>query len=239
MICSYIKISPADLKLLKERLFDEGFYDPWFAQEWKDKQFFGLAKELRSPFEWHVRAFKDGKLESEIEISRRYIGHQSMPARPFHDSLIAILRKHGIHFDFTGDLPPDPEDMSAPSGLVDWLPMAAFFFGPVLRLCRAFKKADNRVNSEKVEGDLQINLNGLILASLILSVPLRIIANFLLLIPIRARLKIFSSLRRLALIKHPQQTFIFFLSRLTIEDEQKMAFQRFIVNLKLHKLAEL
>ena len=80
MICSYIKISPADLKLLKERLFDEGFYDPWFAQEWKDKQFFGLAKELRSPFEWHVRAFKDGRLESEIEISRRYIGHQSMPA---------------------------------------------------------------------------------------------------------------------------------------------------------------
>ena len=239
MICSYVRINPADLRLLKERLFDEGFYDPWFAQEWKDHQVFGLAKELSSPFEWHIRAFRDGRLESEIEISRRYIGHQSMPARPFHDSLIAILRKHRIQFEFTDALPPDPEEMSAPSNLVDWLPLAAFFFNPVLRLCRAFKEKDDGVSPEKVEGALQINLQGLVLASLILSVPLRIVANILLMIPIRARFNIFSGLRRLALIRPPQQTFILSLSTLKIEDEQKMFFQRFIDNLKLNKLAEL
>ena len=50
MVRIYIKINPDDLKSLNGTLFDEGFYDPWFAQEWKDKQKFGLAKELNVPF---------------------------------------------------------------------------------------------------------------------------------------------------------------------------------------------
>ena len=239
MICSYVKISPDDLSLLTVSLFDEGFYDPWFAQVWKVKQVFGLAKELSSPFEWHVRAFKDGRLESEIEISRRYIGHQSMPARPFHGSLITILRKRKIQFEVTDALPPDPEEMPAPSTLVDWLPLAALFFGPVLRLCGAFKEKDDDTRPEKGEGELQMNLKGLMLAALILSVPLRVVIDILLMIPIRARFNIFSGLRRLALVRPPQQSFIFSISALKIADEEKMFFQRFIDNLKLNKLAEL
>jgi len=144
LVRSYIKIDPDDLKSLKGTLFDEGFYDPWFAHEWKDEQKFGLAKELDAPFEWHVRAFKDGRLESEIEISRRYIGHQSVPAKPFHGALIKILCEHGTQFEFTDTLPPDPEERSAPSTLVDWLPLAALLFGPVLHLCKAFKEKTRR-----------------------------------------------------------------------------------------------
>jgi hypothetical protein len=114
-INNYVKISPDDLSLLKEKLIDEGFYDPWFAQEWKDDQVFGLAKEIRVPFEWHIRAFREGTLDSEIEVSRRYIGHKSIPAKPFYNSLVKILHKHRIQYVLTGVLPPDPQKMPPPS----------------------------------------------------------------------------------------------------------------------------
>ena len=97
-----------------------------------------------------MRAFKDGRLESEIENSRRYIGHQSVLAKPFHSALIKILLEHGIQFEFTDTLPPDPEEMSVPSTLVDWLPLAArasvLFFTSV----RHLKKKTRRKILKKV-----------------------------------------------------------------------------------------
>jgi hypothetical protein len=238
LVRSYIKINLVDLKPLKGLLFDEGFYDPWFAQKWKDGQIFGLAKELDAPFEWHVRAFKDGCLESEIEISRRYIGHQSVPAKPFHGALIEILSEHGTQFEFTDTLPPDPEEMTVPSTLVDWLPLAASLFSPVLYLCNAFKEKTKR-NSENGEREFQVNFRGLRLAALILSVPLRIVASILLMIPARARFNIFSILRRLVMIKPPQLTFIDSISTLKGEEKQKLLFRKFIDELNIEKLAEL
>ena len=240
MVRSYIKINPDDLKSLKRKLFDEGFYDPWFVQKWKNDQNFGLAKELNAPFEWHIRAFKDGRLESEIEVSRRYTGHQSVPAKPFHSALIKILRQHGTQFELTNTLPLDPEEMSVPSTLVDWLPLASLLFGPILHLCKAFKeKSKKKKISENGERKFQVNFNELMLAALIISVPLRIMTKILLIIPPRARFNIFSRLGRLAMIRPPQLTFIYSLSALRGEEEQKLFFRKFVDNLNLDKLAEL
>ena len=200
---------------------------------------FGLAKELSAPLEWHIRGFRDGRIESEIEVSRRYIGHQSTPARPFHGPLIKILRKHGVQFEFIETPPPDPEEMSVSSTLIDWLPLAAFFFGPVLRLCGAFKEETKKTESGNVEKRFQINFRRLTFATVILSVPLRIVCTILLMISTGARLKIFLRLRRLASIRPPQLAFIYSISTLRKEEEQKMLFQKFFDNLKLEKLAEL
>lgn len=238
---SYIRVYPSDLKALRKRLISEGFYDPWIAQRWKRKQVFGLAKELSLPLEWHIRGFRDGHLESEIEVSRRFIGHEFTPSKPFHNPLIKILHKYKVRFEYIKSPPPDPKEMIVPSTLIDWLPLAALFFNPVLRLCGAFKEEKQKTKFGNVEKQHQIDLRGLMFAVLILSVPLRIIGTILLMIPMRIRQQIFLKLHRFASVRPAVRDLVSIYSTSTskVKEDHKILFQKFFNNLKLEKLTQL
>ena len=59
---------------------------------------FGYARPLGTDMEWHVRAFVDGTLESELESPRNTISHLLKP-RYFSDGLLAqLLSRHRIPF---------------------------------------------------------------------------------------------------------------------------------------------
>lgn len=67
-------------------------------QIWKKGQVFGYARGLGDDLEWHVRAFVDGSLESELELPRTTIQH--LLQTPFqHDGLLEhLLRRYRIPF---------------------------------------------------------------------------------------------------------------------------------------------
>ena len=44
----------------------------------------------------HVRAFKDGRLESEVELSNRYVQHLWSHRRGAHVEVKEILARHGM-----------------------------------------------------------------------------------------------------------------------------------------------
>jgi hypothetical protein len=59
---------------------------------------FGYARPLGTDMEWHVRAFVDGTLESELESPRTTIRHLLNPVF-FSDVLLAqLLSRHRIPF---------------------------------------------------------------------------------------------------------------------------------------------
>lgn len=59
---------------------------------------FGYARPVGTNMEWHVRAFVDGTLESELEPPRNTIRHLLKPAY-FSDFLLAqLLSRHRIPF---------------------------------------------------------------------------------------------------------------------------------------------
>jgi hypothetical protein len=65
---------------------------------WKKGQVFGYVRLLRNDLEWHIRAFPDGTLESEIEPPRTTIKHLLItPIK--HDGILAqFLNRHRIPF---------------------------------------------------------------------------------------------------------------------------------------------
>jgi hypothetical protein len=59
---------------------------------------FGYARPLAVDMEWHVRAFANGMLESELEYPRNTIRHLLKPTY-FSDGLLArLLSRHRIPF---------------------------------------------------------------------------------------------------------------------------------------------
>lgn len=69
-----------------------------FLQIWKRGQVFGYARPFGTKMEWHVRAFVDETLESELESPRTTIGHLLNPVY-FSDGLLAqLLSNHRIPF---------------------------------------------------------------------------------------------------------------------------------------------
>jgi hypothetical protein len=91
-------ISPNFVDYLRRTLLAEGFKNLGLLQIWKKGQVFGYARRLGSNLEWHVRAFVDGSLESELEPPRTTIYH--LTRQPYlHDGLLAqLLRKYRIPF---------------------------------------------------------------------------------------------------------------------------------------------
>ena len=83
---------------VKRALKQEGFYDPWFLQIWKEGQVFGLVKHVSKEFEIHVRGYVDSTLDAEIEISRDFLEHLSNKAKPYYRYLIGILVKYNIPY---------------------------------------------------------------------------------------------------------------------------------------------
>lgn len=107
------------LEEVKEVLLKEDFeFTPF--QDIKPGQTFGLVKDLNEKEQMHVRGFKDGHLESEIEISRYFLEH-SHTSRPAGEELSEILDKHGIDYEEEKKLKnPGETGRELPTTLTDW-----------------------------------------------------------------------------------------------------------------------
>ncbi len=107
------------LEKVKEALLKEGFeFTPF--QDIKDEQTFGLVKDIDDEKQMHVRGFKDGYLESEIEISRYFLEHPHT-SRPAAEELKEILDNYGIDYVEETQLKnPGETGRELPSTLNDW-----------------------------------------------------------------------------------------------------------------------
>lgn len=83
------------LERARQALVAEGFRSTPMQYRKKD-QVFGLVKDHGDRLQLHVRAFRSGVIESEVELSNRYIEHLWSPRRSAHNEITRILEKHGL-----------------------------------------------------------------------------------------------------------------------------------------------
>ncbi len=83
------------LERARQALLKEGFRST-SMQYRKKEQVFGLVKDHGDRLQLHVRAFRNGVIESEVELSNRYIEHLWSPRRSAHNEITQILEKHGL-----------------------------------------------------------------------------------------------------------------------------------------------
>lgn len=112
------------LKMVKKALTSEGFNDTLFQTQ-KPDQTFGFVKDIEDVWQMHVRGFKDGHLESEIELRRWFIEHLGPTRRPATIELIEILDNYGIPYRLVGEHPETIYwKIEPPESLTDWRPLA-------------------------------------------------------------------------------------------------------------------
>lgn len=117
------------LKKVKYALELEGFkYTP--LQIWKKEQVFGLVKKIDNVWEMHVRGFRDGRLESEVEICRDYLEHLNDKYRkPISAPLCKILDKYNIPYQVIGENNNQKTNsLKKPDTLTPWRPILATIF---------------------------------------------------------------------------------------------------------------
>jgi hypothetical protein len=93
-----LSISPWHVEYFRGVLVTNGFRDVGFLQIWKRGQVFGYARPYGAEMEWHVRAFANGTLESELESPRNTIGHLLKPLYLSDGLLAQLLSRHRIPF---------------------------------------------------------------------------------------------------------------------------------------------
>ena len=84
------------LKAAKAVLLAEGFRREPLKQFRKPGQVWGVVRQEPKDLQTHVRAFKDGRLESEVELSNRFVQHLWSHRRSAHPEVKEILRRHGM-----------------------------------------------------------------------------------------------------------------------------------------------
>ncbi|HLF16565.1 MAG TPA: hypothetical protein VI796_03935 [Candidatus Thermoplasmatota archaeon] len=84
------------LKSAKAVLLAEGFKREPLKQYRKAGQVWGVIRQEPDDLQTHVRAFKDGRLESEVELSNRYLQHFWSHRRSAHPEVKEILARHGM-----------------------------------------------------------------------------------------------------------------------------------------------
>lgn len=62
----------------------------------KPGQVWGVIRQEPDDMQIHVRAFTDGRLESEVELSNKYVQHLWSHRRNAHAEVTEILAKHGL-----------------------------------------------------------------------------------------------------------------------------------------------
>jgi hypothetical protein len=130
MVYGVIKVY-VDLRVVKQILLNEGFYEP-LLQGWRKGQVFGLVKPLNELVEVHVRGYEDGTLDAEVELSREYLEHLWCGSKPYYGYLIDILKRYNIPFSIVKPIPPDPMYIEVPQNPIKWKPLlvlAVLFFG--------------------------------------------------------------------------------------------------------------
>lgn len=84
------------LKGCKAVLLAEGFKRDPLRQARKPGQVWGVVRQEPDHMQIHVRAFKDGRLESEHELSNRYVQHLWSHRWGAHEAVKEILARHGM-----------------------------------------------------------------------------------------------------------------------------------------------
>ncbi len=114
------------LKVVEKTLSKEGFKPTWI-QLAKHGQVFGLVKDLGRKWQMHVRGYKNGWLEAEIEVSRHYVQHHvSRYRRNGIRELVTILEENRVPFRITGTLPEADEAYLEPGRLTSWRLLAGW-----------------------------------------------------------------------------------------------------------------
>lgn len=80
----------------KAVLLAEGFKRDPLRQARKPGQVWGVVRQEPDDMQIHVRAFKDGRLESEHELSNRYVQHLWSHRWGAHEAVKSILARHGM-----------------------------------------------------------------------------------------------------------------------------------------------
>jgi hypothetical protein len=93
-----LSISPWQVEILRRTLLAEGFRSAGLLQIWKKGQVFGYVRRIQESLEWHIRAFEDGRLESELEPPRTTIRHLLNNPFPADQPLAQLLQRHRIPF---------------------------------------------------------------------------------------------------------------------------------------------
>jgi hypothetical protein len=91
------------LKGCKAVLLAEGFKRDPLRQARKPGQVWGVVRQEPDDMQIHVRAFKDGRLESEVELSNRYVQHLWSHRRGAHVEVKEILSRHGMPTTLVSD----------------------------------------------------------------------------------------------------------------------------------------
>ena len=91
------------LKGCKAVLLAEGFKRDPLRQARKPGQVWGVVRQEPDDMQIHVRAFKDGRLESEVELSNRYVQHLWSHRRGAHVEVKEILARHGMPTTLVSD----------------------------------------------------------------------------------------------------------------------------------------
>lgn len=79
----------------KSVLLSEGFKRD-LKQFRKPGMVWGVIRQEPDDMQIHVRAFKDGRLESEVELSNKFVQHLWSHRRNAHAEVTEILAKHGL-----------------------------------------------------------------------------------------------------------------------------------------------
>ncbi len=82
------------LKAAKAVLLGEGFKREPLRQARKPGMVWGVVRQEPDDMQIHVRAFKDGRLETEVELSNRFVQHLWSHRRSAHVEVKDILGKH-------------------------------------------------------------------------------------------------------------------------------------------------
>ena len=84
------------LRGAKAILLAEGFKRDPLRQARKPGMVWGVVRQEPDDMQIHVRAFKDGRLETEVELSNRYVQHLWSHRRSAHPEVKEILARHGM-----------------------------------------------------------------------------------------------------------------------------------------------
>jgi hypothetical protein len=113
------------LHVVKDVLIQEGFRET-VLQVIKPAQVFGLVKKLDGIWEMHVRGFDDGRLESEIEISRDYLEHlNDKYRRDATLELTRLLDTYQTPYEIKGEPTRLTAVLFPPKEVTPWKPLVA------------------------------------------------------------------------------------------------------------------
>jgi hypothetical protein len=117
------------LMVVKDILIQEGFATTPLQKN-EPGQVFGLVKKLDDKWQWHVRGFNDGRLESHIEVSNNFLEHLNSEHR--REASYELKQLLDVSCEITGDFHVMDVVFRPPERLTPWKLPAAIIAGTIL-----------------------------------------------------------------------------------------------------------